>query len=82
MYLRWSSFAGGGEAAAGPTMMSREARALMLAGDGSAGLAAWKERWYTEKLRLRAGDAAARRAVAEAYLQVGGGPFACSGGTI
>ncbi len=30
------------EADAGPTMMSREARALIAAGDGQAGLLAWK----------------------------------------
>ncbi len=30
------------EAAAAPTMMSREARQLMLSGQGAAGLAAWK----------------------------------------
>ena len=32
------------EADAGPTMMSREARALFAAGDGEAGLCAWKVR--------------------------------------
>lgn len=32
------------EADAGPTMMSREARALFAAGDGEAGLRAWKVR--------------------------------------
>ena len=35
------------EADAGPTMMSREARALIAAGDGQAGLLAWKVRRIT-----------------------------------
>ncbi len=43
------------EPAAAPTMMSREARALITAGDGAAGLRAWKVRprapWPLSALR-------------------------------
>lgn len=35
------------EAPKGPTMMGREARQLMLSGQGAAGLAAWKVRSST-----------------------------------
>ena len=35
------------EAPKGPTMMGREARHLMLSGQGAAGLAAWKVRFST-----------------------------------
>lgn len=34
------------EAPAGPTMMSREARALFASGEGDAALAAWKARLH------------------------------------
>ncbi|KAI3438723.1 hypothetical protein D9Q98_001143 [Chlorella vulgaris] len=52
---------------AAPTMMSAEARALFLQGDKSSGLAAWKSRYYREK--LQAGGEAERRAVVESYIQ-------------
>ncbi|KAJ9516662.1 hypothetical protein QJQ45_015162, partial [Haematococcus lacustris] len=50
-----------------PTMMSREARQLMLGGQGARGLQLWKERWYTEKLGARSPEE--RRAVVDSYLQ-------------
>ncbi|KAL4425618.1 hypothetical protein ABPG75_009634 [Micractinium tetrahymenae] len=50
-----------------PTMMSQEARNLFLNGDKDSGLAAWKSRYYREK--LHAAGEAGRRAVVEAYIQ-------------
>lgn len=50
-----------------PTMMSQEARNLFLNGDKDSGLAAWKSRYYREKLQV-SGEAG-RRQVVEAYIQ-------------
>ncbi|PSC67084.1 5 -3 exoribonuclease 1, partial [Micractinium conductrix] len=50
-----------------PTMMSQEARNLFLNGDKDSGLAAWKRRYYREKMQV-SGEAA-RRAVVESYIQ-------------
>jgi 5'-3' exoribonuclease 1 len=52
---------------AAPTMMAPEARALFASGDKAAGLAAWRERYYREKLGAK--DPAARRQVVEHYVQ-------------
>lgn len=51
---------------AGPTMMSREARDMFLNGDKFAGLAAWRERYYKEKVKV---DEAGRRRVLESYIE-------------
>ncbi|KAL4438007.1 hypothetical protein ABPG77_004228 [Micractinium sp. CCAP 211/92] len=50
-----------------PTMMSQEARNMFLNGDKDSGLAAWKSRYYREKLQV-SGEAG-RRQVVEAYIQ-------------
>lgn len=52
---------------AAPTMMSKEARALFLDGDKVSGLAAWRQRYYREKLGVAAEEG--RRSVVESYLQ-------------
>lgn len=52
-------------AAAEPTMMSKEARALFLSGDGAAGLEAWRRRYYAEKL----GGEVSPRDVVRAYIE-------------
>ncbi|MEW5297011.1 MAG: hypothetical protein WDW36_000248 [Sanguina aurantia] len=52
----------------GPTMMSREARQMMMSGNGAAGLELWKDRLYTEKLGVPAGSESGRREVVEHYL--------------
>jgi len=50
-----------------PTMMSKEARNMFLMGDKQAGLAAWKKRYYADKLKTTTdGD---RRRVTESYIQ-------------
>ena len=51
---------------AGPTMMSREAREMFLNGDKLAGLAAWRARYYKEKVKV---DESGRRKVLESYIQ-------------
>lgn len=53
-------------AAEGPTMMSQEARNMFLNGDKNAGLAAWRNRYYKEKLKVADAD---RRRVLESYIQ-------------
>ena len=53
-------------APAAPIMMAADARALFAGGDASACLAAWTERYFSQK--LAAPSPAARRAVADAYL--------------
>jgi 5'-3' exoribonuclease 1 len=50
----------------GPTMMSQEARDMFLNGDKDAGLAAWRNRYYREKIKVADGD---RRSVMESYIQ-------------
>jgi 5'-3' exoribonuclease 1 len=47
-------------------MMSKEARAMFLAGEGTAALDAWKNRYYREKLEMPDGR---RRAVTEQYIK-------------
>lgn len=50
-----------------PTMMSKEARNMFLMGDKQAGLAAWKKRYYADKLKTTIeGD---KRRVTESYIQ-------------
>jgi len=53
-------------APAEPTMMSKEARQLMMSGLGVKGLELWKERWYSEKLGLRPDE---RRVVVQHYIE-------------
>ncbi|GLC57430.1 hypothetical protein PLESTB_001223500 [Pleodorina starrii] len=50
----------------GPTMMSREARQMMMAGLGDQGLQMWKDRYYSEKLHAYGSED--RRTVAEHYI--------------
>lgn len=50
-----------------PTMMSREARAMFLNGDKESGLAAWKARYYKDKMGV--GKEEERRKVVESYIQ-------------
>ncbi|KAG2447716.1 hypothetical protein HYH02_007176 [Chlamydomonas schloesseri] len=57
---------GSGAVQSGPTMMSREARAMMMSGLGAEGLQMWKDRYYNEKLHAR--TAAERRQVVEHYI--------------
>ncbi|KAG2430247.1 hypothetical protein HXX76_010345 [Chlamydomonas incerta] len=57
---------GSGAVQSGPTMMSREARALMMSGLGAEGLQMWKDRYYNEK--LHAHTAVERRQVVEHYI--------------
>ncbi|BDA46451.1 5'-3' exoribonuclease 1 [Coccomyxa sp. Obi] len=57
------------EEPAGPTMMSKEARQLMLSGQGQAGLQAWKDRYYGDKLGINPKDQLARRRVVEHFIQ-------------
>ncbi len=52
-------------AAAEPTMMSKEARAMFLEGDAAAGLAAWRRRYYAEKL----GGTVTPQDVVRAYIE-------------
>jgi len=52
--------------AEGPTMMSQEARDMFLNGDKDAGLAAWRNRYYKEKLKVAVAD---RRSVLESFIQ-------------
>ena len=49
-----------------PTMMSREARDMFLSGDKVSGLAAWRSRYYREKLEVTEEQ---RRTVLEHYIQ-------------
>ncbi|GLI61583.1 hypothetical protein VaNZ11_003999 [Volvox africanus] len=58
--------AGPGPGAQGPTMMSREARRMMMAGLGEQGLQMWKDRYYDEK--LQAYESEDRRLVVEHYV--------------
>lgn len=50
-----------------PTMMSREARRFFEMGDRQQGLAAWKERYYREKLRSPQPDD--RRRVVSSFIE-------------
>ncbi|KAK9818370.1 hypothetical protein WJX72_011521 [[Myrmecia] bisecta] len=51
-----------------PTMMSVEARRLMLAGEGHKGLELWKDRYYREKLRVDRNDPAGVHDVVHSYI--------------
>ncbi|WIA37566.1 hypothetical protein OEZ86_014473 [Tetradesmus obliquus] len=53
----------------GPTMMSKEARHLFLAGGGEEALAAWKERYYKEKLEQPDAGPASTREVVQHYIR-------------
>ncbi|GIL88258.1 hypothetical protein Vretimale_14135 [Volvox reticuliferus] len=64
--LEPEAVAGPGPGTQGPTMMSREARQLVMAGLGDEGLQMWKDRYYNEK--LHADQPEDRRLVVEHYV--------------
>ena len=51
-----------------PTMMSKEARAFFVDGDKDAGLAAWRRRYYSEKLQL-SDEREKKKKVVVSYLE-------------
>lgn len=53
----------------GPTMMSKEARAMFLNGGGELALKAWKERYYKDKLEVRDASPEATREVVHHYIR-------------